>query len=65
MEAPLKTKNAYRTLPLAEDTVSVLLGQKKKSGQLPVGVPVAQRWTHLPGQCPAYAPSGAEAGGTA
>ena len=32
MEAPLKTKNAYRTLPLAEDTVSVLLGQKKKAG---------------------------------
>lgn len=31
-EAPLKTKNAYRTLPLAEDTVSVLLGQKKKAG---------------------------------
>ena len=24
VEAPLKTKNAYRTLPLAEDTVSVL-----------------------------------------
>ena len=32
MEAPLKTKNAYRTLPLAEDTVSVLLEQKKKAG---------------------------------
>lgn len=32
MEAPLKTKNAYRTLPLAENTVSVLLGQKKKAG---------------------------------
>ena len=32
VEAPLKTKNAYRTLPLAEDTVSVLLGQKKKAG---------------------------------
>lgn len=32
VEAPLKTKNAYRTLPLAEDTVSVLLEQKKKAG---------------------------------
>ena len=31
-EAPLKTKNAYRTLPLAEDTVSVLKEQKKKAG---------------------------------
>ena len=30
VEAPLKTKNAYRTLPLAEDTVSILLEQKKK-----------------------------------
>ena len=35
MEAPLKTKNAYRTLPLAEDTVSVLLEQKKKVGSSP------------------------------
>ena len=34
-EAPLKTKNAYRTLPLAEDTVSVLLEQKKKAGSSP------------------------------
>ena len=35
VEAPLKTKNAYRTLPLAEDTVSVLLEQKKKVGSSP------------------------------
>ena len=35
VEAPLKTKNAYRTLPLAEDTVSVLLEQKKKVGDSP------------------------------
>ena len=34
-EAPLKTKNAYRTLPLAEDTVSVLKEQKKKAGSSP------------------------------
>ena len=34
-EAPLKTKNAYRTLPLAEDTVSVLLEQQKKVGSSP------------------------------
>ena len=31
-EAPLKTKNAYRTLPLAEDTITVLKQQKKKVG---------------------------------
>src|SRR5699024_11675922 len=27
VEAPLKTKNAYRTLPLAEDTIAVLKQQ--------------------------------------
>ena len=35
VEAPLKTKNAHRTLPLAEDAVSVLLKQKKKAGSSP------------------------------
>ena len=35
IEAPLKTKNAHRTLPLAEDAVSVLLKQKKKAGSSP------------------------------
>ena len=35
VEAPLKTKNAYRTLPLAEDTVDVLQQQKKKVGSRP------------------------------
>ena len=35
VEAPLKTKNAYRTLPLAEDTVSVLKEQRKKVGSSP------------------------------
>ena len=34
-EAPLKTKNAYRTLPLAKDTVDVLDQQKKKVGASP------------------------------
>ncbi|HJB51471.1 MAG TPA: site-specific integrase, partial [Candidatus Oscillibacter pullicola] len=32
VEAPLKTKNAYRMLPLAEDTIAVLKEQKKKVG---------------------------------
>lgn len=31
--APLKTKNAYRTLPLSADAISVLEQQKKKSGK--------------------------------
>ena len=31
VEAPLKTKNAYRTLPLAEDTIDVLKMQRKKA----------------------------------
>ena len=35
VEAPLKTKNAYRTLPLAEDTIAVLKQQKKKTGSSP------------------------------
>ena len=32
VEAPLKTKNAYRTLPLAQDAIEVLRAQKKKAG---------------------------------
>ena len=35
VEAPLKTKNAYRTLPLADDTIQVLNQQKKKTGSSP------------------------------
>ena len=35
MEAPLKTKNAYRTLPLAEDTIDVLKEQREKVGSSP------------------------------
>ena len=31
--APLKTKNAYRSLPLSADAISVLERQKKKSGK--------------------------------
>ena len=35
VEAPLKTKNAYRALPLAEDTIQVLKQQRKKVGGSP------------------------------
>ena len=41
VEAPLKTRNAYRTLPLAEDTVSILEEQKKKVGSSPWVFPSA------------------------
>ena len=41
VEAPLKTKNAYRTLPLAEDTVSILKEQKKNVGSSPWVFPSA------------------------
>ena len=33
VEAPLKTKNAYRTLPLSADAISVLKAQKNKVGR--------------------------------
>ena len=35
VEAPLKTKNAYRALPLAEDTIQVLKQQRNKTGSSP------------------------------
>lgn len=35
VEAPLKTKNAYRTLPLAADTIDILKARKKKVGNSP------------------------------
>ena len=35
VEAPLKTKNAYRALPLAEDTIQVLKQQRKKTVSSP------------------------------
>ena len=35
VEAPLKTKNAYRTLPLAADAIGILKAQKKKVGNSP------------------------------
>ena len=35
VEAPLKTKNAYRTLPLTEDVTAILKQQRKKAGNSP------------------------------
>ena len=39
VEAPLKTKNAYRTLPLSADAIDVLKAQKKKCGNSPYVFP--------------------------
>ena len=39
VEAPLKTKNTYRALLLAENTVSVLEVQRKKTGSSPCVFP--------------------------
>ena len=64
-EAPLKTKNAYRTLPLAKDTVDVLDQQKKKVGSKPLGIPWPHGRPHVPRQCAPHAPPSAETGGTA
>ena len=39
VEAPLKTKNAYRVLPLSADAVEVLREQRRKSGGSPPEAP--------------------------
>ena len=47
IEMPLKTKNAYRTLPLSADAISVLMQQRRKTGNSewvfpsPTGGPVS------------------------
>ena len=60
VEAPLKTKNAYRTLPLADDTIQVLKSAEKESEQQSLGIPLAYRRPDLAGQCAPHASSGAE-----
>ena len=57
VEAPLKTKNAYRTLPLSADAIDVLMQQRRKTGNSewvfpsPTGGPMspdsAVSYTHL------------------
>ena len=47
IEMPLKTKNAYRTLPLSADAISVLMQQRRKTGNSewvfpsPIGGPMS------------------------
>ena len=65
VEAPLKTKNAYRTLPLSADAIERTENAKVQDRKQRVGVPIAKRRPYVPGQRPAHAPAGAETGGTA
>ncbi len=63
VEAPLKTKNAYRTLPLSADAISVLRKAEMQSREQRMGIPLAHRRPHVAGQRAAHAPAGAETGG--
>ena len=65
IEMPLKTKNAYRTLPLSVDAISVLKMQKCKVGNSEWVIPIAHRRPHVPGQRPTYATKSTETGRTA
>ncbi len=47
VEAPLKTKNAYRTLPLSADAIDVLKAQKNKVG-------TANGYSHRPPEAPCH-----------
>lgn len=62
VEAPLKTKNAYRILPLSADAIEVLREQRKKSGSSAYVFPSPTGGPIFTGQRPAYAPPGAETG---
>ena len=63
-EAPLRTKNVYRTLPLAEDTISVLKAQRRKAGSCPWVFPSPNGGPSPLTAC-CICSTGAEAGGTA
>ena len=65
VETPLKTKNAYRTLPLSADAISVLKMQKCKVGNSEWVFPSPIGGPHVPGQRPAYAAKSAETCGAA
>ena len=56
VESLLKTKNAYWTLPLAENSIQILK-QQKKSRQQPLGIPITHWCANLSGQRPTYAPA--------
>ena len=62
VEAPLKTKNAYRTLPLSADAISVLKMQKCKVGNSEWVFPSPTGGPMSPDSRPAHAPAGAKTG---
>ena len=63
VEAPLKTKNAYPAAGRGYDRRSG--GTEEENGEQLLGVPQPHGCADFPGQCAAYAPPGAETGGTA
>ena len=65
IEMPLKTKNAYRTLPLSADAIDVLMQQRRKTGNSEWVFPSPTGRPHVTGQCAAHAPAGAKASGAA
>ncbi len=64
VEAPLKTKNSYRSVSIREDAVEILREQREKTNSEYV-FPSPTGGPNLTGQRTPYAPPGAEAGRTA
>ena len=62
IEMPLKTKNAYRTLPLSADAINVLMQQRRKTGNSEWVFPIAHRRPHVAGQRAAHAAPRSKAG---
>ena len=55
IEMPLKTKKAYRTLPLSADAIDILKAQKAKVAGSEWVFPSPRRRSPIPGQRPAHA----------
>ena len=62
IEMPLKTKNAYRTLPLSADAIRRSENAEMQSREQRVGVPIAHRRPHVTGQRAAHAAPRSKAG---
>ena len=61
VEAPLKTKNAYRVIPLGEQALAATAKPARENPQR-VCISLSQWRAYLAGQRAEYAPPGAEAG---
>lgn len=60
VEAPLKTKNAYRTIAISDQTAEILKQQKENRRYL--CIPISYRRSALPRQCEQYAQACAGSG---